>query len=48
MPMHLGLISYRLGKSLKWNPETEKFIKNKKANKMLWRPYRQEWNLINA
>lgn len=48
MPMHLGLISYRLGKSLKWNPETEKFIKNKKANKMLWRPYRKEWNLINA
>lgn len=48
MPMHLGLISYRLGKELHWDNVNEKFVKNRKANKLLWRPYRKEWNFINA
>jgi len=48
MPMHLGLISYRLGKELKWDSAIEQFVKNRKANKLLWRPYRKEWNLIHA
>jgi predicted dehydrogenase len=48
MPMHLGLISYRLGKELKWDSANEQFVKNRKANKLLWRPYRKEWNLIHA
>ena len=37
---HLGNISYRLGRNLKFDPLTEKFIGDKKANEMLTRKYR--------
>lgn len=46
LPMHLGLISWRLGKRLNWNPEKEKFIGNRKANKLLSRKARKAWRLI--
>jgi len=46
LPMHLGLISWRLGESLKWNPEKEQFIGNSKANKLLSRKARKAWRLI--
>ena len=46
LPMHLGLISWRLGETLKWNPEKEKFIGNRKANKLLGRKARKAWRLI--
>jgi len=46
LPMHLGLISWRLGEELKWNPDKEKFIGNRKANKMLSRKARKSWRLI--
>lgn len=46
LPMHLGLISWRLGESLKWNPEKEEFIGNKEANKLLSRKARKAWKLI--
>ena len=46
LPMHLGLISWRLGRALKWNPETEKFIGDRKANKLLERKGRKAWKLI--
>lgn len=46
LPMHLGLIFWRLGKALKWNPDKEKFIGNRKANKMLCRKARKAWRLI--
>lgn len=46
MPMHLGLISYRLGRELHWNPKKEKFKGDKEANNYLFRPYRKEWDLI--
>lgn len=46
MPMHLGLISYRLGRELHWNPKKEKFKGDKEANRYLFRPYRKEWDLI--
>ena len=46
LPMHLGLISWRLGKDLKWNPDKEKFIGNRKANKLLSRKARKAWRLI--
>jgi len=46
LPMHLGLISWRLGETLKWNPETEKFIDNKEADKLLGRKARKAWRLI--
>lgn len=46
MPMHLGLISYRLKRELNWNAEKEKFIGDKEANKMLSRKPRKQWDLV--
>lgn len=37
---HLGNISYRLGRTLKFDPKNEKFINDKEANAMLARKYR--------
>lgn len=42
---HLGKIACTLGQALKWNPETEQFVDNAMANRMLSRPYRGEWTL---
>jgi hypothetical protein len=46
LPMHLGIISYRLNRKLNWNSEKEKFIDDKEANHLLHREYRKKWNLI--
>lgn len=46
LPMHLGLISYRLNKKLSWNSEKEKFIGEKEANALLHREYRKKWDLL--
>lgn len=46
LPMHLGLISYRLKRKLEWNSEKEKFIGDKEANGFLHREYRKKWDLI--
>ncbi len=40
---HLGNISYRLGRTLKFDPKKEKFIGDKDANKMLKRKYRKPY-----
>jgi predicted dehydrogenase len=48
MPMHLALISYRLEEPLNWNAKKEQFKNNPAANDLLWRPYREKWNLIGA
>ncbi|MBT3385632.1 MAG: Gfo/Idh/MocA family oxidoreductase [Prolixibacteraceae bacterium] len=37
---HLGNIAYRLGKVLTFNPDTEKFVNDSEADKMLTRNYR--------
>ena len=37
---HLGNISYRLGRTLDFDPVKEKFVDDKKANEMLTRKYR--------
>ncbi len=37
---HLGNISYRLGRQLNFDPKTEKFIGDEKANELLKRKYR--------
>jgi predicted dehydrogenase len=37
---HLGNISYRLARQLKFNPEAEKFVNDPEADKMLTREYR--------
>jgi hypothetical protein len=41
---HLGTISLRLGRKLKWNPEREKFIDDKMANEFLARKMRKPWS----
>jgi predicted dehydrogenase len=46
MPMHLGLISYRLKRDLNWNAEKEKFVGDKEANKLLSRKPRKKWDLV--
>jgi predicted dehydrogenase len=46
LPMHLGLISYRLGRKLEWNPDKEKFVDDKEANTYLSRKYRKKWDLV--
>ena len=38
---HLGNISMRVGRRLKWNPETETFVGDKDADKLLSREQRQ-------
>ncbi len=43
---HLGNIGYQLKETLKWNPATEQFIGNDKANKLLDPGYRTEWNRL--
>lgn len=46
IPMHLGIISYRLGRKLNWNSNKEKFIDDSEANQLLHREYRKKWNLL--
>lgn len=46
IPMHLGIISYRLGRKLNWNSDKEKFVDDDEANKLLHREYRKKWNLL--
>jgi predicted dehydrogenase len=46
MPMHLGLISYRLGRELHWNPKKEKFRHDADANALLSREARKGWDLV--
>ncbi len=46
MPMHLGLISWRLGRPLRWNARREKFRGDSEANHLLSREYRKAWDWI--
>ncbi|MHC4692122.1 MAG: Gfo/Idh/MocA family protein [Planctomycetota bacterium] len=41
----LGEIAMRLGKKLKWDPETETFTNDDQANRMLSKPMRSPWHL---
>ena len=43
---HLGNISTRLGRSLKWDAAKEQVIGDAVANGMLARPYRAPWRLV--
>jgi predicted dehydrogenase len=40
---HLGVISVRLGRKLKWDPKKEQFIGDKEANSMVARPMRKPY-----
>ncbi len=42
---HLGNISLRVGRDLKWDPENERILGDEEANRMLSRPMRAPWNL---
>ncbi|WP_266366835.1 Gfo/Idh/MocA family protein [Tellurirhabdus rosea] len=46
LPMHLGLISWRLGRKLLWNERKEKFRRDAEANALLGRDYRRGWDWI--
>lgn len=46
LPMHLGLISWRLKRKLLWNANKEKVIDDKEANAFLKRKYRKEYDWI--
>ena len=42
---HLGNISLRLGRDLRWDPKTEKVLDDDAANQMLSRPMRKPWTI---
>jgi len=42
---HLGVTALKLRQDLKWNPQTERFIDNDGANRLLSRPMRSPWHL---
>ncbi len=46
LPMHLGLISWKLGRKLQWNEEKELFVNDPEANAMLSRRPRKKWDLV--
>ncbi|HNT35142.1 MAG TPA: Gfo/Idh/MocA family oxidoreductase, partial [bacterium] len=42
---HLGNIAMLLGRTLKWNPDTERFVDDPGADRMLSRSMRKPWHL---
>ena len=40
---HLGVLALRLGRKLRWNPQSEKFVDDKEANGWLAREMRAPW-----
>lgn len=46
LPMHLGLISWRLGRTLQWDEGKERFVNDAAANNLLHREPRKQWRLI--
>ena len=45
LPMHLALISWRLGRKLAWDSAAERFVSDPAADYLLSRPYREPWKL---
>ena len=44
---HLGTISYRLGRELRFNPSTMQFVNDKDADRLLTREYRAPYTIPN-
>ena len=42
---HLGNISLRLGRDLRWDPATEQIVGDESASQMLSRPMRKPWSI---
>jgi len=42
---HLGIISYRTGMKLTFNPESERFVNDREADKLLTRKYRKPYTM---
>ena len=42
---HLGNIAMRLGRKVRWNPDTERFVSDPEADRMLARAMRAPWHL---
>ncbi len=42
---HIGNISMLLGRKLRWDPDTEQFVNDEQANRMLSRAMRSPWRL---
>jgi hypothetical protein len=45
---HLANIAIKLGRKLKWDPQTEHFVNDAGANAMLSRPMRKPWTLAET
>jgi len=39
----LGMLSYKIGRSVKWDGEKERIVGDPDANKLLRRKYRKPW-----
>ncbi len=46
LPMHLALISWRLGRKLNWDSKKESFVGDKEADTFLSRKKRKAWDLM--
>ena len=46
LPMHLALISWRLGRKLNWDSKKESFVDDKEADTFLSRKKRKAWDLM--
>jgi predicted dehydrogenase len=44
---HIGNIAIQLGRRLRWNPETERFVNDREADAMLSRTQREPWTIAN-
>ena len=44
----LGMLSYKLGRGIEWDGERERILHDEKANKLLRRDYRGEWDYPKA
>ena len=42
---HLGNLAYELGRAVRWNPETEQFVNDPEAQRLMSRHMRSPWHL---
>ena len=42
---HVANVCLRLGRNVRWNPRTERFVNDPEADKMISRPMRRPWHL---